>query len=448
MSLLNTRTGYTTPWHCGVALLANGEWVSAPVGDFKNDPRLEIIYEDGRPSYFKEKACEDSSNRISETSATYLQAPKQISGSSSGYSSPSVTPGISGHSTPVTSARSSPRIAPSLSSVDVALTKRAMKKATTTPYGRRLIPQIMESLASAEPDRVVFQVASFSDNGPAFRNISARTFMKAVDKTAWWLREQVGTPSSIEPVGYIGPHDLRHILLTYACVKAGCAALFLSPKNSTDGALAVLEATNCNIWAKAGEVDTLPLVLDVLEQRKMTLLELPLLDELLDAESTKPFPYTKTFDEAGHEPFCFLHTSGSTGVPKPIPWSHALIGTMDAIRLLPPVEGDGGLVPWTSDWKEDSRIYSSFPMCHGAGIIMNILLPALFKLHCVLGPVGVLPNISLMENLADHANIDIWSMVPSLVDELGDTPEVLEKLKSSRFICASGGECYILLLNL
>ena len=70
---------------------------------------------------------------------------------------------------------------------------------------------------------------------------------------------------------------------------------------------------------------------------------------------------------------------------------------------------------------------------------MDILMPALFNLHCVLGPVGVLPNINLVESLAENVKIDIWSMVPSLVDEVGETPDVLVKLKPSKFICASGG---------
>ncbi len=34
--------------------MADGEWMSAPMGDFKDDPRLEVVYEDGRPSYFRE----------------------------------------------------------------------------------------------------------------------------------------------------------------------------------------------------------------------------------------------------------------------------------------------------------------------------------------------------------------------------------------------------------
>ena len=56
MSLLNTKTGFTTPWHCSVALMTDGEWTSAPMGDFEKDPMLEIVYENGRPSHFQERA--------------------------------------------------------------------------------------------------------------------------------------------------------------------------------------------------------------------------------------------------------------------------------------------------------------------------------------------------------------------------------------------------------
>ena len=140
--------------------------------------------------------------------------------------------------------------------------------------------------------------------------------------------------------------------------------MFLSPKNNTEGALAVLNAAQCNIWVKPREQRCISLVEDFLQQRPMKVLDLPKIEELLDAGSTESFPYNKMFDEAMQDPFCVLHTSGTTGVPKPIAWSHGLIGTMDAVRLLPPTEGDDGLAPWTSLWKEGDTLYSSFPMSH------------------------------------------------------------------------------------
>jgi hypothetical protein len=54
LSLLNTRTGFTTPWHCSVALMATGEWLSAPKGDLEQDKTLTIVEEEGRPSFFRQ----------------------------------------------------------------------------------------------------------------------------------------------------------------------------------------------------------------------------------------------------------------------------------------------------------------------------------------------------------------------------------------------------------
>ena len=79
----------------------------------------------------------------------------------------------------------------------------------STDYGKRLIPQILDSLALTEPDRIIYSVATFSNTALEFRHISARTFAKAVDKTAWWLHSQVGKPTSIQTVGYVGPRKLE-----------------------------------------------------------------------------------------------------------------------------------------------------------------------------------------------------------------------------------------------
>ncbi|KAJ6097001.1 hypothetical protein N7486_007747 [Penicillium sp. IBT 16267x] len=461
ISLLNTKTGFTTPWHCSVAQLADGVWVSGPKGEFSQDGRLELVYVDGKPSHYREKLHHEDIPPISEENASYLQIARsininqykngtlksaQLTSSSSEVSVSSSEARIPESAFTTPEIQSNPQFSPDKSAFHITLEKVLghtvgveTNSALSIPYGRRLIPQIMDGLAATEPERTVFSLATLSNGSLELKPVSALLFIRAVNKAACWLRDQIGIPNTIQPVAYIGPHDLRHILLTYACVKTGYAALFLSPKNNADAILAVLDGTGCNTWVNAVDASPTTLVKEVLQRRPMTSLQLPLLDELLDADFTESIPYTKTFKEAMNDPFCFLHTSGSTGLPKPIPWSHGLIGTMDVVRLLPSIGENADLAPWTSDWNEGDKIYSSFPMSHGAGIIMDILMPALFNLHCVLGPVGILPNLNLVERLAVDANIDIWSMVPSLVDELGETPEILAKLEPSKFICASGG---------
>ncbi|KAJ4051366.1 hypothetical protein NW756_003480 [Fusarium oxysporum] len=67
MSLLNTKTGFTTPWHCCVALTASGEWTSAPKGEYLKDPNMKIIHENGRPSHFQEIVGSNEPHQKAET---------------------------------------------------------------------------------------------------------------------------------------------------------------------------------------------------------------------------------------------------------------------------------------------------------------------------------------------------------------------------------------------
>ncbi|KAF2146412.1 uncharacterized protein K452DRAFT_294965 [Aplosporella prunicola CBS 121167] len=55
LSLLPTTTSYTTPWHCSVAFTADNSLISRPKGDLEQDSKFELVFEDGRPSYFKER---------------------------------------------------------------------------------------------------------------------------------------------------------------------------------------------------------------------------------------------------------------------------------------------------------------------------------------------------------------------------------------------------------
>ena len=72
-------------------------------------------------------------------------------------------------------------------------------------YGRRLLPQIVDDVASESPERIVYSIVNNPDSAHDIKHITASTFAKAVDKTAWWLKSLVGAQTSVLPVGYIGP---------------------------------------------------------------------------------------------------------------------------------------------------------------------------------------------------------------------------------------------------
>jgi hypothetical protein len=222
--LLNTRSGFTTPWHCSVAELADGEWISAPMGEFIKDDRLELIYSDGLPTYFREKPKEGDPLGIADTQASYLQGatPLNAAGYLSGASTPlrsssrtsfvDTPPATVGGSTSSTPKTQSPPIHASArddevveDALDNAPLSGAKDGPASIPYGKRLIPQIIDNLAATDPERMLFSLTSMNRGHPEFQQVTARDFARAVDKTAWWLLNQIGQPESILPVGYIGP---------------------------------------------------------------------------------------------------------------------------------------------------------------------------------------------------------------------------------------------------
>ncbi len=198
------------------------------MSEFKNDPRLRIVYEDDRASYFEEKPNNAEASNSYSSWESYLQAPRQLTLSHSGYSSPCSSSARSEKLSPTVvsstnelytdnssfSSSDSPQRLFENSKDGVAVQRRYPDEPLPTnvdepAFGRRLIPQIMDNLAAAEPDRIVFSLAKYSKNTLEYRNVSAKAFTAAVDRTAWWLIEQLGKPAKVQPLGYIGPRKLE-----------------------------------------------------------------------------------------------------------------------------------------------------------------------------------------------------------------------------------------------
>ena len=137
--------------------------------------------------------------------------------------------------------------------------------------------------------------------------------------------------------------------------------LLLSPRNSIDGHLAVIDKCDCALWIlpsqRLGHVD------QILEQRPMHVEHLPELIELLDEAEVLNYPYTKAFAAARQDPFVVLHTSGSTGLPKPIVVPNGSLATVDAHHLLPPIEGR---LTQAQYFTSPRRGYSTFPNFHAS----------------------------------------------------------------------------------
>ncbi|CAK7213590.1 putative NRPS-like protein biosynthetic cluster [Sporothrix bragantina] len=307
--------------------------------------------------------------------------------------------------------------------------------------GRRLLPHIADQVAADAPDRVLYEYPSSSaDLDKPWTTVTAKQFADAVNRAAHWIRDTVGTPSDPSPknfprLGYSGPPDLRYYIMVLAAVKAGYVMLYTSLRNSPEGDAAVLQAAECSIWLEASRGTHIQRVV-ALGTVDLRLVSLPELSDFLADTPVEPFPYNKTWDEGKRDPVWVLHTSGSTGHPKPVVRFLDSIAFAEANTLLRPVDGKPLLLH--DVWSR--RAYLGFPQFHAAGLNNGLLWPLSHGGTIILGPPDLAVNTAdVVADVIRAAKPDALYLPPSLLEDLARDDTTLSLLGTVGAVGYAGG---------
>lgn len=113
-----------------------------------------------------------------------------------------------------------------------------------------------------------------------------------------------------------------------------CQALFTSPRNSIEAHVNLLQTTTCHtlFGPKSATVSS------ILSQYTINHKTLGPLEHWLDETPSEHFRDQRSFHELAEHPFIVLHTSGTTGLPKPVDITHGLVSTVDRYQDLSPVD--------------------------------------------------------------------------------------------------------------
>lgn len=304
---------------------------------------------------------------------------------------------------------------------------------STESHGKRLLPHVIDHDAATNPNRVLGLIArpSTSRKTPyEFTELSISQFANAVNYVAQRLDDVLGAGSR-RTIGFVGLQDFRYTIMEIAAMKTGHIVLLPSSRNALSNTIHLLETTKCDVLFYSGTGSPIEAHVKALQSiQGSSKLQLHSIPELSEMTSLAPhYPYTKTYSEAKNDIAVILHTSGSTGHPKPIPITHGFFNRTDTEELIPAIPGK-----FPADLRNLlSPMYNGSPFFHLSGVA--VVFRAIFAgVTVVIGPPDIPASPKMACDIARSIELKTVMAAPHIVDALflehgEELKECFEKLE-------------------
>ncbi|KAH6714592.1 hypothetical protein BKA61DRAFT_673914 [Leptodontidium sp. MPI-SDFR-AT-0119] len=133
--------------------------------------------------------------------------------------------------------------------------------------------------------------------------------------------------------------------------------------------------------------------------------------ENMVSTSVPHYPYNKIYDVVKNDSVLILHTSGSTGHPKPIHIDHATLNRVDMDRFVPEVEGRAN----SSHFLFKGPLYNGSAFFHMSGIIIGCI-SFFFGTTPIIPPPDEPATPKIARDIATSIQLRSINAAPSIVD--------------------------------
>ncbi|KAH0833861.1 putative aminoadipate reductase [Lanmaoa asiatica] len=309
--------------------------------------------------------------------------------------------------------------------------------------GSLFLPEMVEFNAKHNPTHPFYTFHDEHING--FRHISHLEFYRACQRVAHAVRPNRQGPDDTV-VGIIANCDtILCQALTMGVIYSGLIPFPMSPRNSSAAVVNMMQKTGCRrliatCHSLGPLLDGISAALPELQIEDPPALAYAYPELGKELESTPFVPYPDA-EERPHKDdiMYYLHSSGSTGFPKPIPMTN-----LSAVHwcIIPPVQEQVNFL------KHIIICAASLPSYHTIGTLVQLIYPiASLKSIAVYPPTSyynstiapVLPNPQNTIEVVQLTKSNSLVIVPAFLEEWVTSSQAIDVLSSMEHVTFAGG---------
>ncbi|KZT70000.1 acetyl-CoA synthetase-like protein [Daedalea quercina L-15889] len=306
----------------------------------------------------------------------------------------------------------------------------------------RVLPGFVDFHATHNPSRPLYVFPHPDPDSDALRTTSHLEFAQATHCVAHALRPGRSGPEG-SVVAIVANLDalLYHAILV-GLVRAGCVPFPMSPRNSAPAIAGMMERTRCHrVVAPPAFAALIAGVRGALPSGYAVQVDAPpalssVFPSLAPSPDRAPAPEPESYPPPPHEPAptataFYLHSSGSTGHPKPVPQTHAFV--LQWCRMPTVLDGRAHRLRWGG---------AALPAFHTMGIAVQLLAPLVSGCPTSLFPPRAPPVLPTPESTIENARrtrCNAVMSVPAFLEAWANNDEDVEYLRSLEFLMFAGG---------
>jgi len=202
----------------------------------------------------------------------------------------------------------------------------------------------------------------------------------------------------------------------------------------------MLRYTDCHFVARPDGPERYTAIVDRWgEQHDFKTITMPAIEHLLHTPA-EPVPYNKTFEEAEWEPLVVMHTSGSTGDPKPVVVRHGAWALGDLQNDTARFRSTAGQPLFLKKWAQRARkIYQHMPFFHLSGMAFLLFVTLWMDTTCAVGIADRVPTPEFVAESLVASEADGAWLPPFVLNDMALSDEGLELFSKLRIVGSGGG---------